>query len=298
MLVRNGVLVAPVRNYTVGLDAETGHELWRYVAPFDSIADPTAKTPGNVADSRIDADDNTVFIPAWGASISAIDLKRGFVKWIWRPGFISGDTAISGPFRSGSMGLRLSGDTVYATMWHYVTRLGGQSEAWIVAIDRSTGREIWRFKLPYKGGGVLIEGAPVVYRNLAIVHTLSGRTYAIDVLKQSVAWEFTSPTATLSTIAEAELYGDNLYVDGGDEHVYALEALDGTKVWSAAFASQATRDLLVTERRVILTNGRTIYVFDRSTGTLVAHSAQPHTADPLFASAATYANGLVFVTGC
>jgi outer membrane protein assembly factor BamB len=296
LLVRSGVLIAPVGNFTVGVDAYTGTELWRYFAPPDTIGYPANAPPGNVADSRIDADTNTVYIPAWGATISALDIKTGAIRWVWKPGLISGDTATSGMFRSGSMGVRVSGDTLYATVWHYVTRSGGQSEAWVVALNRSNGVEIWRFRLPFKGGGVLIEGSPVAYQNLVIVHTLSGATYAVDRFAPSVSWQFSTPAALYSTVAEAELLDDKVYVDGGDGHLYALRARDGTTIWSAPFPTQATRDLLVTQRRVILTNSRTLFVFDRTSGRLILQVAQPHTADPLFASAACFGDSGIFIT--
>lgn len=298
ILVRNGVVIAPVLNYTVGLDAQSGQQLWRYEAPKDTTgAVPGGTTyPGQVVLSRIDADDQTVYIPAWGASVSAVDLRTGGSRWAWQPGKVAGDTATSGVFRSGSMSVRVSGDTVFATMWHDTNRQGGTSEAWLVAVDRLTGREFWRVRLPYQGSGALIEAAPVLYQNLVIVHTVSARTYAIDRSTQRVAWEFTVPTATLSTIAGAELSGDIVYVDAGDEHIYALRASSGAVAWSTPFVTQTNRDMLVTERRLIVTNGGTLYVLDLQTGKQIATATQPRTSDPLFASPAAFANGLVFIT--
>jgi PQQ enzyme repeat. len=59
ILVHSGVVVAPVLNYTVGLDARTGQQLWRHEAPKDTTgATPGAATyPGQVVLSRIGADD-------------------------------------------------------------------------------------------------------------------------------------------------------------------------------------------------------------------------------------------------
>ncbi len=297
LLVRSGVVVAPVIGFTVGLDAVSGRELWWYEAPDDTVGVPPGYVaPGTVWDSRIDADDETVYIPAWGASVSAVDLHTGIARWVWQPGRIDGDTATSGVFRSGSMSVRVSGDTIFATLWHFVNRPGGFSEAWVVAIDRVTGRELWRVRLPYAGSGVLIEAMPVVYQNLVIVHTLSARTYAIDRATQKVVWEFTVTSAHLSTIAGAELYGDVLYVDGGDEQIHALRARDGSVIWSAPIPVPATRDLLVTQRRIIFPIGGQLIVLDRETGSTVALTTQPHTYDPLFSSAAAFSNGLVFVT--
>ncbi len=294
LVARSGVVVAPVVSYTVGLDAQTGQQLWRYDAPSDTIGH-TGNNPGQVSEVRIDADDGTVYIPAWGASISAVDIHSGSPRWIWQPGKIEGDTAASGFFRSGAMGVRLSGDTLFATMWHYVNRLGGTSEAWVVALNRTSGKELWRTRLPYQGSGVLIEAPPALYGNLVIVHTLSARTYAIDRATRQVVWEFTVSGAH-STIAGAEVFADAVYVDAGDGNIYALRAETGAQIWRSSFATQTTNDLLVTNRRIIFSNGVELYVIDRITGNRIALTTQPRTTDSFFASAAAFSNGFVFIT--
>jgi outer membrane protein assembly factor BamB len=297
LIVRSNVVVAASVFHTTGLDAQTGRALWRYESPKDTVgAPPGGASPGSLIDSRLDADDQMVYIPAWGASVSAIDLHTGAVRWVWHPGVIAGDTATSGVFRSGSMGVKVSGDTVFATVWHFVNRFGGSSEAWIVALQRQTGTEFWRLKLPYLGSGVLIEGAPQVYNNLVIVHTLSGRTYAIDRVSPRIVWQHVAPVPTLSTIAGAEVYGDAVYVDGGDRSLYALLASDGTVIWTSPFPSATSRDMLVTDQRVVFTNGSTLFIVSRADGTQIAAVPQPHTSDPLFASASAYSAGFVFVS--
>lgn len=293
LLVRNGVVIAPVVSYTVGLDAATGRELWRYVAPPDTVGRPPGGIPGQVVLSRIDADDATVYIPAWGASVSAVDVRTGATRWIWQPGRIEGDTAASGVFRSGSNGVRVSGDTVFATVWHHVTPLGGTSEAWVVALDRLTGAELWRVRLPSQGS---IKTSPSLYSNLVIARTLNAHVYAIDRTTRQIVWEFNVPTARISTVSAAEVYGDVVYADGGDEHLYALRAANGTILWRSPFPTQIGRDMLVTDRRIIFSNDPDLFVIDRETGRRVATTSQPRTHDPLFSSPAAYANGLVFVT--
>jgi len=299
ILVRAGVVVAPLHTHTVGLDAVTGRGLWSFKAPDDTVGVPPGylAPPGSVVASTIDADDQTVYIPAWGASVSAVDLHTGNVRWIWHPGRIEGDTATAGVFRSGSMGLRVSGDTVFATMWHFVNGNGVYSEAWVIAIDRIAGKELWRVRLPFVGAGTMIWSAPVFYQNLVIVENGFARTYAIDRTTQKVVWEFVAPAEHLfTTTAGAEVYGDVVYVDGGDEQLHALRARDGSVIWNAPFPGEATTNLLVTERRIIFTNGMEFMALDRETGRMVARSTQPGTYDGLFSSAATFSNGLVFIT--
>jgi len=295
--LRRGVVVAPVLNYTLGLDAETGRILWRYEAPHDTAGrGSSAPTrPGQVVMSRIDGDDANVYIPAWGASVSAVDLQTGTLRWVWSPGHIAGDTAASGVFRSGAMSVRVAGDTVFATMWHHLTSTGATVDAWVVALSRLTGTEYWRVRLPLQGS---IQGMPVMYGNLVIVNTVPGRTYAINRTTREIAWQFDPPAGTLaklSTVSQVELYSDVVYVDGGDSHIYALNAANGAEKWRSAISSQVTKDMLVTDRRIVFTEGGTLYVLDRLSGARVASTTQPRKHDPLFSSAASYDAGLVFV---
>jgi outer membrane protein assembly factor BamB len=297
LIVRANVVVAPSVFETVAVDAQSGRELWRYRAPNDTVGVSAGSvSPGTVIDSRIDADAETVYIPAWGASVSAIDLATGTVRWVWQPGTISGDTATSGVFASGSMGVRVSGDTVFATLWHFTNRAGGSSEAWLVALARLTGAELWRVKLPFVGSGVLLETAPALFQNLVIVHTLSAKTYAIDRSTLTIAWEFTSPGATLSTLAGPEVSGSVVYVDGGDRQMYALQGADGQVVWKGLFGTATIGDLLVTDRHLIFSTGTELHILDRQTGQQNQAIVQPHTSDSLFGSPAQFANGLVFTT--
>jgi eukaryotic-like serine/threonine-protein kinase len=295
LFVRANIVIAPSVFNTTALDAQTGQKLWSYQAPRDTVGVPPAMAaPGQVVDSRIDADNEMVYIPAWGASVSAVDIRTGAVRWVWQPGRIDGDTAASGVFRSGSMGVRVSGDTVFATMWHSTNRFGGTSEAWLVAVAKQTGAELWRVKLPFQGSGALIESAPALYQNLVIVHTLSAKTYAVDRTTRQIAWSFIAPGYTISTIAGPEVYGSTVYVDGGDDAIYALRANDGSVIWRGAFSTATSRDLLITDRHLIIITGH-LHIMDRQSGKEIVVTDQPYTYDPLIASPAAASNGRVFV---
>ncbi|MFN8670401.1 MAG: PQQ-binding-like beta-propeller repeat protein [Gemmatimonadaceae bacterium] len=135
LLVANGVVVVPARDSTYGVDAATGTPILRYAAPLDVRENPVSPLPGFVGETRIATDGASVFVPAWGASVSAVDLRTGMRRWVWQPS----DTT---RFRSGSMGVRISGDTVYATAWHFLDASGLRTEQWLLALDRLSGREL------------------------------------------------------------------------------------------------------------------------------------------------------------
>ncbi|MGQ0539623.1 MAG: outer membrane protein assembly factor BamB family protein [Gemmatimonadaceae bacterium] len=288
LLARNGVVVVPVVRWTVALDLATGSERWRYTAPLDVKEDSVNPAPGGVPRARIDADNSHVFVPAWGASISAIELATGRVSWTWTPG----DTV---PFSSGAEGVRVAGDTVYATVWHYLTALGGRSEHWLVALDRRTGREFWRVVFPSYTGGVIFMGAPAVYRDLVIFHSVGGYEWAVNRFTREIVWRFT-PTPTQATVSQTELYGDVVYHDGGDNHIYALRAVDGSLVWKAPIDA-SPHGFVVTERHLFIAAQGWFNVLDRATGRRIATVTQPGNSSGAFVSAPAYSNGRVFVAG-
>ena len=293
LVVRSGVVVAAAVQHAVGLEAATGRELWRYVPPRDTVQKGPTAYPGQFVVSRLDADDETAYLPAWGASVSAVDLRSGAVRWVWEPGISAGDTATRGRFRSGSMGARVSGDTVFATVWHSLDARGIASEPWVVALDRVTGRELWRVVIPSYSGGVIVEGAPAFYRNLVIAVGNGGRTWAIDRSTRQIVWQFIPP-ARYATQTQAEVAGDMVFIDGGDECIYALDAATGAVRWKSA-AGGATRDLLVTDRRLYYPTYGTLHVLDRATGQIVAFTRVATDGD-IWETPAAAAGGELFVT--
>jgi outer membrane protein assembly factor BamB len=291
-VLRNGVLVTAVRYHVSAIDAATGANLWKFAAPLDTINDPSPR-PGFVVEAGIDADDNTVFVPAWGATVSAIDIATGQSRWVWR-------VEPTLPNRSGASGVRISGDTVFATVWHFLNQSGTQSEAWLVALNKQDGKEFWRVVLPREGSGTLIDGAPAVWRNLVIVTLGSGDLFAVDRNTQAIAWHILPQIAAngLGTrlITGAEVYEDFVYANGSDQKVHAYRAADGTELW-ASYAGQLVSDLFVTSKFVYGSNGASLYVLDRLTGAQYAALGHPRkSASYTFTSGATAANGRVFIT--
>ena len=192
--------------------------------------------------------------------------------------------------------MAVSGDTVFATVWYFVDRLGLKADAWLVALDRRTGRELWKFVTKTPTGGVVTTGAPALFRNLAIFSIIGGSVFAVDRTTGQLVWRFTSQPR-LGTSAGAELYGGVIYQDGGDSHIYALRATDGSVLWKGPFEAQTGSDLLVTERRIYATNVSNMFILDRASGRRVAMLEHPKgPINGVFGSAAAYANGQVFLT--
>jgi outer membrane protein assembly factor BamB len=287
-----GVLVTPVQFHTSGLDTATGREIWRYHAPLDTI-DDAAPRPGSLLHNRIAADDNTVFIPAWGATVSAVDIQSGQAKWIWRV-----EPTLAN--RSGASGVSVSGDTVFATVWHFLNQSGTRSEAWLVALDKQTGTELWRVVFPHQASGTMIACAPAMWGNLVVVTLVSGDVYAVNRDNRTIAWQVQPQIGAdgvgSALISSPEIYDDVVYLNGSDAKMHAYRANDGTEIW-ASFVGQLGTDPAVSSKFIYASNGASLYILDRLTGaqyTAVGHPRK--SVDYVFSSPPTVVNGRVFMT--
>ncbi|MGQ0640049.1 MAG: outer membrane protein assembly factor BamB family protein [Gemmatimonadaceae bacterium] len=287
MPISGGLVVVPVAGYTVALDLLTGRERWRYEAPLDVRENPSAPKPGYVGGNRVAIDQSLVFIPAWGASVSAVEISTGRAQWIWKP-------ADSIPNRSGAEGVALSGDTVYATVWHYVNPLGGRSEPWLVALDRATGRELWRLAFPSYTSGNVTTGGPVIHGDLVIFSTIGGHEFAVNRFTQQVVWGFT-PNTQQATFAQTQLHDGLVYHDGGDRFLYALRAGDGTVVWKTALHNQPNVDFVVTSKYIYVTDDPKLLVIDRASGRRVFEIDELGTSSGRFNSSVAVSGGRIFI---
>ncbi|HKW08772.1 MAG TPA: PQQ-binding-like beta-propeller repeat protein [Gemmatimonadaceae bacterium] len=292
MTLRSGVLVATGVWVVAGIDATTGVLRWTYTTPPDTVDAGANPAPGQLVVAHIDANDQVVYVPAWGASVSAVDLQSGQAGWVWHWTRTASDTAAN-VFRSGAVGTRVSGDTVFVTGWHSRDRVGLTSENWLLALDRRTGQELARVTVASGTGGVSIFGSPALHGNQVIFAGVGGRVWAVDRSTWRVAWQFAAKPK-FSTLIAAELHGDTLYIDGGDEYLYAINAADGSPIWKANTGTGATRDLLVTDARVYYPTQGRLKVFDKGTGTFVAEASVQKLGD-IFETPPTFARSRVFV---
>lgn len=290
ILVSNGVAVVPIVRNTVAVDLHSGREIWSYAAPLDTI-DEQNPAPGGVDRVEIVGDGTSTFIPASGATVSAVDNQTGSVKWVWR-------VEASLPFRSGAQGATVSGDTVFVTAWHFLDRLGVKAETWLLALDRTTGALLYRVTLAEESSGRMVFGAPRVFGNTVVFSTNAGRVWGIDRTTRTLTWSFHAP-ALHAALTGAQLAGDTVFADGGDDRIYALGATDGRVIWKSDPLGPIANELLVAGTRIYASDAGRMFVVDRTNGRLLKSFQDPHrvqATDNLFASPATAAAGAVFVT--
>jgi outer membrane protein assembly factor BamB len=287
LLATTDAVIAEGLHEVSALNAGDGTVRWRFKPPLDTTA---SNLPGNLQATHPTTDGLTVYVPAWGSSVSALDVATGAVKWTWQLGKLATDTALN-VFRSGATGVSISADTLLVTLWHWTMRTGGSAEVRLFALDRNSGRELWNVVIPQ---AMDVVAAPILFDDLGIVATLHGQICAVRRADAQIVWQFQSPNFKYTTLGQPAVFAGNLYFDGGDEHLYALNASDGTLIWSVP-AIAATRDLFATDRRIYFTNYSELVVHDRASGALVAR-AFPKQGVEVFETAATASGSQIFIT--
>lgn len=184
LLTVNDVIVVLAYYQTVGVDRASGRALWYYAAPSDSNAwYGYPASPGYLATNFAAADSaGAVYIPAWGGTVSAVDVRTGLARWAWRL-----DSGYA--FNSGASGVAVSGDTVFAALWQNTNLSGTDVRGFVVSLDRATGRELARAALPFapsRTGGrmVVTPDAVIAARGGA------GQLAAVDRHTGVVRWQF------------------------------------------------------------------------------------------------------------
>ena len=250
-----GVVVVSQVTRTVGLDGLSGAELWAYTSPSDQ------GTPGNVFGSTPRADSVHAYLPAWGASVSAINLRTGVPRWVWR----TPDTAST---RAGAAGVAVAGDTVYATVWKWITPTGTSTEQWLVAIDKQSGVELWRevFTAPLQFVNVF--NAPVVAGRVVAFNLLNGQVFAVDRFTRQRLWDTPARASNEAVVHSLVVVGDTIFSPESDRAITARSSHDGRVLWAQSGA-KGPGALAAAGTRLYIGSGPYLTALDRSTGSIL-----------------------------
>jgi outer membrane protein assembly factor BamB len=113
------------------------------------------------------------------------------------------------------LGLAAEGDAVFAASY----------DGEVVALDRATGRRLWRHDTKLK-----LTGGPGAGEGLVVVGAGSGDIVALDAATGSVKWTTFINSEILSAPA---IGGATVLVRAGDGRLVALRTADGSQIWSA-----------------------------------------------------------------
>lgn len=233
----------------IGMDAASGSRLWTRRVRVAAVPPPTTLLAGegrvfvSETDSimALDAssgatiwsvhpDSQTVTVPALDSDALytgqrgipvgyAVGRTGGTVKW---------KVNVGGgyQFPAHVRGVAVSGDTVYATVERYLNSNGGTSSGVIVALERQTGREFWRYETP--SGKHFFQDAPVPSSGLVIASDFGvGDLIAVSTTTRQEVWRVPAGGSTRILVS-----GGRVLTAGFDHHAYAFDLATGKVLWS------------------------------------------------------------------
>jgi outer membrane protein assembly factor BamB len=198
------------RRGVVGVDVETGKEVWRC---REGLA------PGGLGSPAL-AHGLHLQTASGVSNIYAASIRTERVVWEARaPGWSSFITAAVAERPSTGSGR----GTVYAGTSH--------NSPGIAAVDLETGKTLWRAKIePHlpKEDRRTVYCSPTVGGGRLYIGSDSGWLYALDAENGERLWRFRTGGAVRSSPG---LAGDLLYFGSNDGNVYAVEAEAGAERW-------------------------------------------------------------------
>ena len=214
------------------VEIATGHVRWS--APADH----------STQDGQSVMDGTALYYGTADHSVVARALANGDVLW-------TTDVDPGNTFGSRVFGVSLRGDTVLAATVRWLTFSGGNIVGDLIALDRGTGRELWRYTAASPSG---FQGAPVIAGNLAILNDVySHGLAAIDLTTRKEVWH--TPVREDGYITAEKppiLIGDTLYSGSTDTQVYALDVRTGAYRWRVGTRAGSIGSTAVCGRLVLV----------------------------------------------
>ncbi|HYW05339.1 MAG TPA: PQQ-binding-like beta-propeller repeat protein [Longimicrobium sp.] len=258
-------------------DATTGAVIWSRPFPSQSGPDFGASAVDDAA-VYVGTRDHRVLAlnAANGATLWEVDVGRG---WTF-PGLVAG--------------VSVSGDTVYAAVKRNLNPNGFEQAAVIVALQRSTGAELWRYQSAGTKSNVI--SAPVVADSLLVAADLHGNSmFAVDRATGSEVWRVLGDPSFVGPYGAPAVANGVAYMGSGDTRVHAVDLATGRVKWRSDGTGASIRAVGVCGDRVIVNNDD-IQVLDRRTGKRLG-VAMRSSGTEFATSGVAVAGGRAFIAG-
>jgi outer membrane protein assembly factor BamB len=272
---QNGRLFAAEVEVVRSWDAATGAVLWEWF-PYQTFT--------NFAQSTVD--EQAMYVGTRNHRVLALGIDDGQILW-------DVDVGPDWSHLAPVSGLSVSGDTVYAGIRRDLNPNGFDAAAVIVALDRHTGRELWRYQSAGTKSNII--GAPIVAGRLLVANSsYHNSTFAVDRFTGQEIWRTEGRPGFVGPGAEPHIAGDVVYVGSGDTHVYALDLATGRVRWATKTAGSILAIGVCGDRIVV--NNYNIEVIDRHSGKHLGVAFRS-TSSEFASSGVAIANERAFVAG-
>ena len=238
-MVVNGIIYIAGDTKLYALDATTGVKKWEYQADdvWTLAASPT------VVNGIVYFSNRGSIGPGYG--FHAVDANTGARKW----GPVSIIITSSSPC--------VANNIMYA----------GSEQNGLLALDASTGKQLWSFISKPNSGYLIYHSAPTVSNGIVYVGGSSSdpKLFAVDAATGVKKWEF----LTGGPIDSSPIVANGIvYFGSGDYKLYALDAATGVKKWEVLPVNfnDIESSPLVANGLVYVTAGSFVFAYDAATG--------------------------------
>jgi outer membrane protein assembly factor BamB len=235
-----------VDSHLAAIDLRTGEPVW-----------PSTVSLEDVVATPIAADETAAYVGDLSGHVTAVELSSGEVRW------------------SEDLGIGIAGAVTVDGDRALVATVGDQqTPGVVVALDRSTGDELWRSAEDVIRGSLV--SSPVVADGRILVLE-PGSVVALDASDGRFLWRteilhpVIPPFSALGIGALAPVSADGtVFVVDVTGRAFGLDAETGATLWDQALndPSSLSAPLLTDEHLLVPTNSGELYAVDRRTGHL------------------------------
>ena len=259
----------------VAFSTTSGVVRWRFTAPAPD-------TGAFLSETWVDHE--SVFTATRG-HVYALDPSTHAIQW-------HRDLALDWHGRAIVQGFAVSGDTLFVTVSGYRTADTFTPVAIVLALDRHSGAERWRWQTDVTP--TVTNGPPILDGASVIALDFYGRqVYALDRATGRLRWQFETAVGWMGAF-DAIVRDGTVYIASGDKYVYALDTQTGALRWKSTTRSSNTRLSFCGRNLVVDILGFTI--MDAATGHVLFSGGNNSDYDYTLSGFAVR-DGIAYVTG-
>lgn len=205
-LLHNGILVSATydswiketsftgKNFLLGIDTESGKQIWRYEVPGDIFSSPCL------------VDDMMIVVGSVNNTVYTLEGYSGNIRWK----FNTGGEVWSSPSYNGNQ--------IYI----------GSDDGFLYCLDMD-GRLLWKTKL----NGKIRSSSPCLsfdesQRPSVLIGTYNGGMYCLNQSTGKIRW---SKRITKPIMASPATIKDKVFFATSDKKLYCFQMKDGSKIW-------------------------------------------------------------------